>query len=61
VVLSLKEENITRLQESATKHNVPMQVIGSVGGNRFVIQPLLQLPVDEVKTIWSTGLTAKLK
>jgi phosphoribosylformylglycinamidine synthase subunit PurL len=61
VVVSLKEENIARLQESATKHNVPMQVIGSVGGHRFVIQPLLQLPVDEVKTIWSTGLTAKLK
>ncbi len=61
VVVSLKEENIARLQESATKHNVPMQVIGSVGGNRFVIQPLLQLPVDELKTIWSTGLTAKLK
>ena len=61
VVVSLKEENLDRFQESASKHHVPMQVIGSVGGNRFVIQPLLQLPVEELKTIWSTGLTAKLK
>ncbi len=61
VIVSLKEENLSRLQETALKYNVPMQVIGTVGGNRFVIQPLLQLPVDEMKTIWSTGLTAKLK
>jgi hypothetical protein len=38
-----------------------LQVIGAVGGNRFTIQPLVQLPVDELKTIWSTALAAKLK
>jgi hypothetical protein len=38
-----------------------MQSIGVVGGTRFVIQPLMQLPVEELKTIWSSGLTARLK
>jgi phosphoribosylformylglycinamidine synthase len=61
VVVSLKESNVDRLQEVATKHSVLMQVIGGVGGDRFVIQPLLQLPVSEVKALWSTGLTARLK
>jgi phosphoribosylformylglycinamidine synthase len=61
VVVSLKEANLERLQEIAARHHVPMQVIGAVSGSRFVFQPLLQLPVDEVKTIWATGLTAKLK
>ena len=61
IVVSLKEENIDRLKEIAVKHNVPVQVIGEVGGTRFVIQPLMQLPVDELKSIWSGALGATLK
>jgi phosphoribosylformylglycinamidine synthase len=61
IVVSLKEEKIDRLKEIAARHSVPLQVIGAVGGNRFTIQPLVQLPVDELKTIWSTALAAKLK
>jgi phosphoribosylformylglycinamidine synthase len=61
IVVSLKEENLVRLEEIAARHHVPLQVIGTVGGSRFVIQPLLQLPVDELKTIWSNGLSASLK
>jgi phosphoribosylformylglycinamidine synthase len=61
IVVSVAEKDVTQLQEMATRHNVPMQVIGSVGGTRLVIQPLLQLPVDELRSIWSSGLTARLK
>jgi phosphoribosylformylglycinamidine synthase len=61
IVVSLKEENLDRLKEIAAGYNVPLQTIGTVGGTRFMIQPLLQLPVEELKTIWSNGLTAKLK
>jgi hypothetical protein len=38
-----------------------MQVIGTVGGTRFVFQPLVQVSVEELKGIWSTGLTSRLK
>jgi phosphoribosylformylglycinamidine synthase len=61
IVLSLKEENIDRLKEIATRHGVSMQIIGAVGGNRLTIQPLVQLPVDELRTIWSTSLASRLK
>jgi len=61
IVVSLKEENLDRLKEIAAGYNVPLQSIGAVGGTRFVIQPLLQVPVEELKTIWSNGLTARLK
>jgi phosphoribosylformylglycinamidine synthase II len=61
IIVSLKEEKIDRLKEIAARHSVPLQVIGAVGGNRFTIQPLVQLPVDELKTIWSTALAAKLQ
>ncbi|HEX2928446.1 MAG TPA: phosphoribosylformylglycinamidine synthase subunit PurL [Candidatus Binatia bacterium] len=61
IVVSLEENNVGKLQEIAARYNVPMQVIGTVGGTRFVIQPLLQLPVEELRTAWLTGLTAKMK
>ena len=61
IIVSVKEENLDKLQEIAARHAVPMQVIGTVGGTRFVIQPLLQLPVEELRTAWLTGLTAKMK
>jgi len=61
IIVSVKEEAVGRLQEIAVRHNVPMQSIGVVGGTRFIIQPLMQLPVEELKTIWSSGLTARLK
>jgi phosphoribosylformylglycinamidine synthase len=61
VVLSLHERSLEKLSQIASRHNVPMQVIGSVGGNRFVFQPLLQLPVEEIKSIWANALPARLK
>jgi hypothetical protein len=27
----------------------------------FVIQPLLRLPVEELRAIWSAGLTSRIK
>jgi phosphoribosylformylglycinamidine synthase subunit PurL len=61
VVVSVEEKNLGQLRELASARNVPMQVIGAVGGTRLVIQPLLQLPVDELRTIWSGGLTSRLR
>jgi phosphoribosylformylglycinamidine synthase len=61
IVVSLSENNLERLQALAAEHNAPMQMIGSVGGTRLVIQPLLQLPVEELRAIWTHGLTAQLR
>ncbi len=61
IVVSLAEENLEQLRQVAAEHQVPMQVIGSVGGTSFVVQPLLRLPVDELRAIWSAGLTSRIK
>jgi phosphoribosylformylglycinamidine synthase subunit PurL len=61
IVVSLEEKNLAQLQELAAEFRVPMHVIGTVGGARFVIQPLLQLPVEELRSTWAHGLTARLK
>ena len=56
-----REEERKRLKEIAARQSVAMQVIGSVGGSRFTIQPLLQLSVDELHAIWSNSLVGRLK
>jgi phosphoribosylformylglycinamidine synthase len=61
IVVSVEEKNLGQLQQIAAERNVPMQVMGSVGGTRFTIQPLLQLPVEELRAIWTSGLTGRLK
>ncbi|MSP40622.1 MAG: phosphoribosylformylglycinamidine synthase subunit PurL [Deltaproteobacteria bacterium] len=61
IVVSLKEANVDGLKEIAERRHVPLQVIGTVGGARLTIQPLLQIAVEELKAIWSNGLTARLK
>jgi phosphoribosylformylglycinamidine synthase len=61
IVVSVAEENLEQLRQIAAEHHVPMQVMGGVGGASFVIQPLLRLPVDELRAIWSGGLTSRIK
>jgi phosphoribosylformylglycinamidine synthase len=60
IVVSLAETHLDELREIAARHNVPLQVIGSVGGNRFMIQPLLSLPVEDLRAAWKGGLTDRL-
>jgi phosphoribosylformylglycinamidine synthase len=61
IIVSLAEENLDALRELAARHNVPLQVIGSVGGSRLVVQPLLGMPVEELRAAWAGGLVDRLK
>ncbi len=61
IIVSVKEKDLSRLREVASREGAPMQVIGEVGGSRLVIQPLIQLPVEELKSIWSDGLERRLR
>jgi phosphoribosylformylglycinamidine synthase len=61
IVVSLAEKNLGELKEVAARRGVPLQVIGSVGGNRFTIQQLVGLPVEELRAAWAGGLADRLK
>jgi phosphoribosylformylglycinamidine synthase len=61
ILVSMQEKDLSQLQEIASRHAVPLQIIGTVGGSRFSIQPILQLPVDELQSIWSSALGDRLK
>ena len=61
ILVSMQEKDLGQLQGIASRYAVPLQVIGAVGGSRFSIQPILQLPVDELQVIWSSALADRLK
>jgi phosphoribosylformylglycinamidine synthase len=61
IVVSVREESLGQLREIAAEHQVPMQVIGVVGGASFVIQPLVRLPVEELRALWSGGLARRIQ
>jgi phosphoribosylformylglycinamidine synthase len=61
IIVSVRERELSRLREIAAREGVPLQVLGQVGGTRFVLQPLVQLPVEELKSIWSGSLEKRLQ
>jgi phosphoribosylformylglycinamidine synthase len=61
IIVSLPENRLGELQEIAARFSAPLHVIGAVGGSRFVIQHLLQLPVEDLRAAWVSGLKERLK
>jgi phosphoribosylformylglycinamidine synthase len=61
IVVSVKEEDLERLKQIAAQEGAPVQAIGEVGGSRLSIQQLVQLPVEELRSIWAHGLERRLK
>ena len=56
IILSVGPGNLESLQKIADSRNVPMTLIGKVGGQRLLIkqddQWLVDLPVEELQTAW---------
>jgi len=55
-VVSISPGAVRRLEEMAFKHGVPVTRLGVVGGSRFILKGLSDLPVAELKQAWSNGL-----
>ena len=60
IVVSVEEKNLSLLKELASKEGIPLQVIGVVGGSRFVIHPMIRLGVDELQSIWANAFERQL-
>ncbi|MEE9551190.1 MAG: phosphoribosylformylglycinamidine synthase subunit PurL [Candidatus Binatia bacterium] len=61
IIVSIEGKKLNRLREIAEKEGAPMHVIGEVGGTRFVVQPMIRLQVEELKTIWGNALEKRLQ
>lgn len=56
IVISIDPARLSDLRSIAEKHAVPLKELGKTGGNRLLIQGLMDLPLDEVSAAWKTGL-----
>ena len=61
IVLSLASDDMGRVEQMASKAGVPLQRLGVVGEERFMIEGLVDLPVAELASSWTQGLTEALK
>jgi phosphoribosylformylglycinamidine synthase II len=60
IILSLRRRHLGRLRELAAAHDVPLAVLGEVRGRRLVINPLIDVELDELRRVWTTALPRRL-
>jgi phosphoribosylformylglycinamidine synthase len=56
IVVSLKPSRLGELRKLAAKHRIPLRELGSVGGKRFLIKGVIDLPLDDIVDAWRNGL-----
>ncbi len=60
IIVSLKEDKLKILNEIASNHSVPIEVIGRVKKNRFKINRCIDLPVESLRSVWTETLGKNL-
>lgn len=61
IVVSVAVEKAGQLESMAAKWGVPLEKLGRVVRQRFVIPGLIDLPLKEIKRAWQTGLDRALR
>jgi phosphoribosylformylglycinamidine synthase len=61
VVVSVSPEQMKELEKIAAEHEMPLERLGLVGGDRFLIKGLVDLPLKEVEKAWREGLEQALR
>ena len=65
IVVSLNKDNLSALEKIAEKHSVPYQVLGNVGGEKFVVQykekTIIDLPLAKLSDTWRNAIPSRLK
>jgi phosphoribosylformylglycinamidine synthase II len=56
IAVSLKPARLGELRKLAAKHRIPLKELGSVGGKRFLIKGVIDLPLDDIVDAWRNGL-----
>ena len=56
VVISVESANLEQLQQLAAKHKVPLQKLGTTEGKRFVVNGIIDLPLEDLADAWRHGL-----
>jgi phosphoribosylformylglycinamidine synthase II len=56
IVVSISDDSAIRLTKVARKWQVPLTLLGRVGGRRLVVEGYIDLPLAKVKGAWQDGL-----
>ncbi len=60
VVVTVAPEDEERLFELAAEHGVPLASLGETRGDQLVVTDLFDVPLEELRTAWTTTLPAAL-
>jgi phosphoribosylformylglycinamidine synthase len=61
IVLSAKPKNVKKILQIAKKNKTPVAIIGEVGGNKLVINRLVNLLVNDLYKAWHNAIENHLK
>ncbi len=61
IVLSAKPKNVKKILQIAKKNKTPVAIIGEVGGNKLVINRLVNLSVNDLYKAWHNAIENHLK
>ncbi len=59
-LISVPPEKVLQMQELATKHEVPAEIIGVVGGNTLSLSGSFDIPVEELSNLYFNSLREKM-
>ncbi|MBU1062212.1 MAG: phosphoribosylformylglycinamidine synthase subunit PurL [Candidatus Omnitrophica bacterium] len=64
IVVSLKSDNLGKLEEIAKKHSIPYYKLGKVGGKEFIVRQnkaeIINLPVAKLSDVWRNAIPSRV-
>lgn len=60
ILVSVTPSDVPKLEELARRYDVPLELLGQVGGERFVIEGYIDLPLNQIERAWRKGLEEAL-
>ncbi|MCM8784091.1 MAG: phosphoribosylformylglycinamidine synthase subunit PurL [Candidatus Omnitrophica bacterium] len=61
IILSAEPKNVKKIEQIAKKNKVPFGLIGEVGGDRLIIEGLIDVSLIELYEVWSKAIENYLK
>jgi phosphoribosylformylglycinamidine synthase II len=61
IVISFCEKTKVQVEQICMEEDVPLTMLGSVGGARFVIPSLIDLPLSSLEDAWRNGLEKSIQ
>jgi phosphoribosylformylglycinamidine synthase len=60
IIITVKEEDLDRLEEIAGEKGAPLEVIGEVGGEHLLIDDSINLGIEELNKAWLNAIDRRI-